>query len=41
MSDTEEEAMSTHAGRSTKESVGPSYDRVVILKNKQSNSGHK
>ena len=35
MSDIEEESMSTHAAGSTKESVGPSEDRVVILKNKR------
>lgn len=32
MSDIEEESVSTHAAGSTKESVGPSEDRVVILK---------
>lgn len=35
MSDIEEESVSTHAAGSTKESVGPSEDRVVILKNKR------
>ena len=35
MSDIEEESVSNHAAGSTKESVGPSEDRVVILKNKR------
>lgn len=35
MSDIEEESVSTHAAGSTKESVGPSEDRVLILKNKR------
>ena len=39
MSDIEEESMSTHAAGSTKESVGPSEDRVLILKNKRKQLG--
>ena len=35
MSDIEEGSMSTHAAGSTKKSVGPSEDRVLILKNKR------
>lgn len=35
MSDIEEESVSTHAAESTKESVGPSEDRLLILKNKR------
>ena len=41
MSDIEEESVSTHAAESTKESVGPSEDCVLILKKSESNSGHE